>query len=323
MKLLNYFIASTFFLVFTRSVAQETLPIYSDYLSDNVFLVHPAAAGIGECSKIRFTARNQWSGIDNAPSLQTLTANGSVGKNVGVGLILFNDKNGYHSKQGFEGVVAYHLMLGGRSAEINDLSFGLGLMVVNNHLDISEFDIGGDPAFDGLSASQAFFNADFSMAYQYNGFFSYFTAKNLLLTADTYDGRESLNLRNYLLTLGYYFGKGKGIEFEPSIMGQYIERTGESFIDFNLQIYKSFTESKLWFAFSYRQGFNSPLEQELQYFTPIVGLNYKNFMISYTYTKQSGEILFDDAGYHQITLGFNFGCSPRVREGRFKRLFLK
>ena len=323
MKLLNYFVVSIFLFIFTGVSAQETLPIYSDYLSDNIFLVHPAAAGIGNCSKIRFTARNQWSGIDDSPALQTLTVNGNVGKNVGVGLILFNDKNGYHSKQGFEGVVAYHLMLGGRSAEINDLSFGLGLMVINNQLDISDFDIGGDPVFDDLSASQAFFNADFSMAYQYNGFFSYFTAKNLLLTTENYDASESLNLRKYLLTLGYYFGKGKGIEFEPSIMGQYIERTGESFIDFNIQIYKSIQESKLWFAFSYRQGFNSPLGQELQYFTPIIGLNVKNFMLSYTYTKQTGEILFDDAGYHQITLGFNFGCKPREREGRYKRLFLK
>ena len=33
--------------------AQETLPIYSDYLSDNVYLVHPSAAGIGNCSKLR------------------------------------------------------------------------------------------------------------------------------------------------------------------------------------------------------------------------------------------------------------------------------
>ncbi len=33
-------------------LAQETFPIYSDYLSDNVYLVHPAAAGIGNCGKI-------------------------------------------------------------------------------------------------------------------------------------------------------------------------------------------------------------------------------------------------------------------------------
>ena len=40
-----------------KSQAQETLPIYTDYLSDNVFLVHPAAAGIGNSSNLRFTVR--------------------------------------------------------------------------------------------------------------------------------------------------------------------------------------------------------------------------------------------------------------------------
>jgi hypothetical protein len=31
-------------------------------------------------------------------------------------------------------------------------------------------------------------------------------------------------------------------------------------------------------------------------------------MLSYTYTKQLGEIVFSDTGYHQITLGINVFC---------------
>ena len=59
------------FSVITELFAQETLPIYADYLSDNVYLLHPAAAGIGDCGKIRLTARQQWLGVDDAPALQT------------------------------------------------------------------------------------------------------------------------------------------------------------------------------------------------------------------------------------------------------------
>ena len=65
----------------------------------------------------------------------------------------------------------------------------------------------------------------------------------------------------------------------------------------------------------YRRGFDNSTTEELQYLTPIVGVNYKKFMASYTYTKQSGDILFEDAGYHQITLGFNFGCREPRRSG--------
>jgi len=312
MRLLKSFIITLFLLAPFFTKAQETLPIYSDYLSDNVFLVHPSAAGIGNCGKLRFTARNQWSGIDDAPALQTLTAHTRFGENIGIGVVLFNDKNGYHSQQGFEGVFAYHINLG-RPDDANQLSFALGLMAVNNSVDESSFVI-PDPIISGIVQSESYFNADFSMAYHNKGFFSYFTAKNIMLTARTlYDNfYESLNLRRYLITGGYYFGEGDGIQIEPSIMGQIVERTGEAFVDFNLKVYKDVANAQLWAAFSYRQGFDNAQTQELQYFTPIIGVNYKNFMISYTYTKQTGDILFDDAGYNQITLGFNFGCrTPR------------
>jgi type IX secretion system PorP/SprF family membrane protein len=312
MRLLKSVIVYLLFIAPFFVKAQETLPIYSDYLSDNVFLVHPSAAGIGNCGKLRFTARNQWSGIDDAPSLQTLTAHTRFGENIGVGVVLFNDKNGYHSQQGFEGVFAYHINLG-RPDDANQLSFALGLMAVNNSVDESSFVI-PDPIISGIIQSESYFNADFSMAYHNKGFFSYFTAKNIMLTARTlYDNfYESLNLRRYLITGGYYFGEGNGIQFEPSIMGQIVERTGEAFVDFNLKVYKDVANAQLWAAFSYRQGFDNAQTQELQYFTPIIGVNYKNFMVSYTYTKQTGDILFDDAGYNQITLGFNFGCrTPR------------
>ena len=48
--------------------------------------------------------------------------------------------------------------------------------------------------------------------------------------------------------------------------------------------------------------------QKLQYFTPVVGAEYDNFMFAYTYSYQANSIDFNNGGYHQITLGFNFGC---------------
>ncbi|UCE92611.1 MAG: PorP/SprF family type IX secretion system membrane protein, partial [Flavobacteriaceae bacterium] len=89
--------------------AQETFPIYSDYLSDNVYLVHPAAAGIGNCGKIRFTYRQQWVGVEDAPSLQTLSFHSRITEKMAVGGIVFNDENGYHSQQGFLATYAYHI----------------------------------------------------------------------------------------------------------------------------------------------------------------------------------------------------------------------
>lgn len=290
--------------------AQETLPIYSDYLSDNVYLVHPAAAGVGNCGKIRLTARSQWSGVGDAPQLQTLSYHTRVGEKGGVGGIVFNDKNGFHSQKGIVGTYAYHIDLG-HLDDANQLSFGLSVMLVENSVDESSFLI-PDPVITQIVQSRNYVNADFGVAYHNSGFFSYFTAKNLLLSArNLYSDRyESLNLRRYLLTAGYYFGNEKSVQLEPSVMAQLVERTGEKFVDFNLKAYKKFDQAQVWAGISYRQGFDGNNIEELQYITPIVGVNFKKFMVGYTYTKQNGDFLFDDGGYHQISLGMNVGCRP-------------
>ena len=67
------------FLSFIEIQSQEGLPIYSDYLTDNYYLLHPSMAGVANCNKARLTARQQWFGQDNAPSLQTFSINGRVG----------------------------------------------------------------------------------------------------------------------------------------------------------------------------------------------------------------------------------------------------
>ena len=42
------------------SFSQEGIAVYSDYLSDNYYLIHPSMAGAANCAKIRLTARKQW-----------------------------------------------------------------------------------------------------------------------------------------------------------------------------------------------------------------------------------------------------------------------
>ncbi|WP_439128604.1 PorP/SprF family type IX secretion system membrane protein [Polaribacter sp.] len=285
--------------------AQETLPIYTDYLSDNVFLVHPSAAGIGNSSKLRLTARQQWIGVPNAPALQTVSFHTKFGEesNAGYGLVLFNDKNGFHSQQGLQGTYAYHLpMSDGRFFE--QLSFGLSFSFVQNQSDQRTFN--GDPAVAAIVESTSYYNADFSVAYHRAGLSSYFTVKNLFLTAkNNLNVQEPLDLRNYILSAGYFFGKENFVQLEPSMMLQFREGTGERIADINLKVYKTLSETQLWAALSYRRNFDTNSIDNASYFSPVVGVNFKNFMFSYTYTRQLNEILFADAGFHQISLGIN------------------
>ena len=306
MKLLCIRLPLLFLFIFSlKSNSQETLPIYQDYLSDNVYLVHPSAAGIGNSSKLRFTARQQWAGIPNAPALQTVSFHSKFNEysNAGYGLVLFNDKNGFHSQKGLQGSYAYHLPMS-NGKKFNQLSFGLAFTFVQNQSDQRTFT--GDRAVAAIVESTSYYNADFSLAYHIGGLSSYFTIKNLLLTAkNNLNVQEPLDLRNYILSAGYYFGQDLFMQFEPSVMLQIKEGTGERIADFNIKAYKNISKTQLWAAVSYRRSFDANAIENSQFISPILGLNYQNLMFSYTYTNQMNDVVFSSSGFHQVSFGIN------------------
>lgn len=315
------FLSSLFFISYC-SFSQEGVPVYSDYLSDNYYLIHPSMAGASNCAKIRLTGRRQWFDQDDAPELQTLSLNGKVGEKAGAGIILFNDKNGYHSQKGVKLSYAYHLMFSRDEVDLNQLSFGISAGLIQSQLDETEFMQSGDwdPIIDGTVVQKdSYFNVDIGASYNYLDFYAHATVKNAIETRrDIYTEYESDNLRKYLLSAGYIFGNREKIVWEPSVLFQMVDQTKEKSIDINFKAYKTLDFGKLWAGLSYRRSFdgaeyldgNSVSKQKLQYITPIVGVNYDRFMFAYTYSQLSGAVKFDNGGYHQITLGIDLFCKP-------------
>jgi type IX secretion system PorP/SprF family membrane protein len=310
-------------LVLTQfSFAQEGIAVYSDYLSDNYYLIHPSMAGASSCAKIRLTARKQWFGQEDAPQLQTLSFNGSISERSGAGIILFNDKNGYHSQKGMKLSYAHHIMFSRDNVDLNQLSFGVSAAIIQSQLDETEFRNSGnyDPIVDGtIVQKESYINFDIGASYNYLDFYTHLTVKNAVETRrNIYSEYESDNLRKIILSSGYTFGDTETLLWEPSIMFQTVEKTKESSIDMNLKVYKQLDFGKLWGGLSYRRSIdgaqyvsgNGTADQKLQYITPIIGVNYENFMFAYTYSKLLGDVKFDNSGFHQITIGINLFCEP-------------
>ena len=305
-------------------MAQEGLPVYFDYLADNYYLVHPSMAGIGMGGKIRLTARMQWFSVDEAPNLQTLSANYRLtDTRSGVGAIIFNDANGYHSQTGLKLSYAHHLPFGEDIRVLNQLSLGLSAGYIQSRLDESEFvSVIPDPIISGTDNNVSYFNVDVGASYNFMEFYTHFTVLNLLGSGrDLYTAIEFDNLRRYVLQVGYIFGKTEW-RVEPSVLFQLTEFTEEETVDFNAKVYKDMDWGMLWGGLSYRRSFDGAQfqtdgsfgEQRLELFTPIVGFNYNRFMFSYNYSYQSGDIRLDNGGFHQITLGYDFGPE---RENRY------
>ena len=307
--------------MFTQmATSQEGLPIYTDYLTDNYYLIHPSMAGAANCSKVRLTARQQWFGQEDAPKLLTMSINGRIGESQsGVGGILFTDKNGYHSQTGAYATYAHHLMFSRSEADLNMLSFGLSAGFIQYKLDETSFLFDGpDPIIDGIVQNETNFNIDLGFSYHFLDFYAHATIKNVLKNSGiNKDVNITSNLRRYLVSTGYVFGKyGSEWSYEPSIMFQYRDGTKEASIDVNAKVYKNVEFGKIWGGLSYRNSFDGAEytqsgtvnSQRLNQITPILGINYKEFMFAYNYTYQSNSVVFTNGGFHQLTLGYNFNC---------------
>ncbi len=301
------------------SFSQEGIAVYSDYLSDNYYLLHPSMAGAANCAKLRLTGRQQWFGQEDAPALQTASFNGRIGEQSGAGAIIYNDRNGYHSQTGFKLTYAHHIMFSRDDVDLNQLSFGVNVGITQSRLDESAFREFDPIVSNGIIQKDSYFNVDIGMSYNYLDFYAHATVKNAIETRrEIYTEYESDNIRKLILNAGYTFGEEDGLLWEPSVMFQSISQTKESTFDLNLKVYKELEIGKLWGGLSYRRSLDgaeyvqngSIKTQKLQYITPIVGVNYQQFMFSYTYSYLTGDIRFDNGGYHQITLGINLFCKP-------------
>lgn len=301
-----------------KAASQEVIPTYSDYLTDNLYLLHPSMAGASNMNKFRLTARQQWFDVKDAPSLQTVSIHARVGEKIGVGGIAFNDSNGNFSRRGVYATFAYHLLFSRSELDLNQLSFGISGGLIQHSLDQTQF-TDFDPLIASGTLADYYGNMDVGVSYYYFDFFSHFTVQNLLvLDRDLfYSDAVPVNQRKYLLSAGYLLNRyNSSWAFEPSLLFQLREQTSEKAIDLNLKAYKALENGRFFGGLSYRRSFEAadvtfedsrPVYHQLQYLTPFAGFEYKNFLFAYTYSQQLNKVVMSNQGFHQITLGFNFG----------------
>ena len=95
-------------------------------------------------------------------------------------MIVFNDKNGYHSQTGAKLTYAHHLLFSRSKADLNMLSFGLSTAFVQSRLDETKF-LTFDPIIvGGFQQRDSYFNIDLGASYHYLDFYTHLTVKNVI-----------------------------------------------------------------------------------------------------------------------------------------------
>jgi len=287
------------------------LPVFTQYLADNNFVVSPTYAGIGDNLKIRANGLTQWVGIKGAPDNQSLYGDFRISNRSGIGVSMYNDRNGNTIQTGFKFSFAHHLVLDYYSKQY--LSFGISYNINNFRIDINNFNTTYenpiiDPfVTDDRRTSNNNFDAGF--LYRNKGFFLSFNVNNLLDKDIDNNIRvaEPNLLLNYQIYSGYTFNgpKKSGLEFEPSVYYQMFASDKRSSTDLNFKVRKfNRNEDYVWAGISYR-FLNDQLLKPLNV-GPMVGFQKSVFYFGYAYQITTNELSAYNSGTHVITIGLNF-----------------
>jgi type IX secretion system PorP/SprF family membrane protein len=306
-KLIIYLIL----LVITKSYSQElNLPVFTQYLADNNFVVSPTFAGIGDNLKIRANGLTQWVGIKGAPDNQSLYADFRIADRSGIGLSLYNDRNGNTIQTGAKFSFAHHIILDYYSKQY--LSFGISYNINNFKIDINNFNTTYEnPTIDPFVTDDrrtSNNNFDVGILYRNKGFYFSFNANNILeKKVDEIRVAEPSLLLNYQIYSGYVFnapGKSK-LEFEPSVYYQMFNSDRRSSTDLNIKVRKyNRNEDYYWAGISYRflnDQFLKPLN-----IGPMVGFKKAIFYFGYAYQVTVNDLSGYNSGTHVITIGLDF-----------------
>ena len=305
-KIMRNFVFSILILTVSNIFGQElNLPVFTQYLADNNFVVSPTFAGIGDNLRIRANGLTQWVGIKNAPDNVSLYADMRITSNDGVGISLYNDKNGFTRQAGLKLSYAHHLILDYDTSQY--LSLGLSYNINNFKIDIEKFNIPFDPSItdDRYNANN---NFDLGILYRKDKWWLSLNANNILnKSLDKFRGLEPRLLRNYQAFAGKTIkgNEDNTFQIEPSAFFQFFESDKRSMTDINLKFRKiDNDDNNYWAGLSYR-FLNDQPGKPLN-IGPMAGLKKNIFYFAYSYQVTTNGLVGFNSGTHMITIGLDF-----------------
>jgi len=281
-------------------VEAQQLPQYSQYMNNN-FLLNPGVTGSEEYIPIRLTARQQWVGIDRAPSTQALSGNFVLNnEKIGLGAYFFKDAFGPNSKTGAQLSFSYIMPVGLWDSK---LALGVSGVIFQYAFDQSKekwLDV-GDPLLNGEIQTAMVPDANFGIYWHNDRFYLGLSANQLMqFQVDLlgYDASKNTLVRHYFMMAGYKIAINDKFDIEPSTQVKFMSAAPPS-IDLNVRgIYKK----DYWFGISYRAGIPTSTGTTL---IAMLGMNYKKYIFGYAYDYPLTNLNRYTSGTHEIVIGVN------------------
>lgn len=279
----------------------------------NDFVFNPAVAGtVNEKIVTRATYRRQWVGIFDGAEPTTMLISGHsniYSNNMGLGLMIYNDKTGPNKSLGLQLSYAYHIPLDNKEENPTKLSLGISGQLLQRSIDVSELNAydANDPQ---ALADNSQFNGDANFgAYLYNE--KYFVGVSALqLIQSKYQLTEAntnsiTDAMHFYATGGYRFNliRDKEIDLQPTVILKYVENDALNFEINARGIYRDM----YWLGLGYRDSDAVSL---------LLGVDLENSLsIAYSYDLITSELnSVSRAGSHELSIGYNFDGNIAVRK---------
>ena len=301
------FVLLIFFSDYTNA---QQLPMYSQFYW-NDFAINPAYTGLTGSPRIQLGYRNQWSKFSGAPSTFTLGGHTLLKKqNIGLGGMLFLDDTGGALKQ-TGAMLNYSYIL--KLSKSSKLSMALSGVINQYSYDGSSIEnIDPDPVLSG-SVSQIAPDMSFGLVYALKDQLLVGFGINQLIQSklSKFNEVSTLSLsnnrlvRHYHISASYNWPVSEKVSLDPYLLLRSTFVTGSQF---ELGMKSTFNE--LFFV-----GLNYRNRESI---IGLLGLNYKNAILAYSYDFIISDIGAYSRGSHEILLAYQFKKdepeAPKVEE---------
>lgn len=288
-------------------LAQETLPIYQQYLLDGKFLINPAHYGETDDVVFHATYQKQFSKFEQSPNVQSLGTHANIVDRLGAGVSFFRDENGAISANGVSLGASYFIPIGDDLDRKNQFSFGTNVNFYNMNVDNTLLNAkdNNDPLLHSGINSIFISYANLGMQVTYNGFFTGLSVLDIPLSNNVpiVNGIEPSPTK-YLLNTGYDYTISEGISIEPSILFN-LNTNSSRMLDINLigKLYND--ENQFSAGVSLRTGKDSVGSSQLS-LSPILKAKINRLNIGATYNFSMGKVAPYAGNSFMLSLGYNF-----------------
>lgn len=285
-----------------ESFAQQD-PLYTQYYN-NFSLINPAYAGSHGLFTATANIRSQWAGEAGSPETQTLSLHGPVGKNVGLGLSIVNDKVFVLSETHVYADFSYSIY----PTEASTLAFGL--KVGGSFLDVNLLELGieNDNLF---SENLNEFNPNIGAGafYYTNRFYASVSTVNILQTKHYNKSNAVVSSASdemiFYLSSGYVFDLSDDFKIRPSVMLRVVNGSPLS-TDISTSV---LWLDKLEFGISHRinESISGLFQLRLT----------DNLKVGYTYDAITSNLSNYNNGSHEFSIILNIGKNKNTRKPPF------